>query len=421
MRDVPRGLKTLLYGEAALKGQVERDTLALFERWGYCRVETPSMEFLHILAKGLDAEALKRVITFTDPAGGGKPLALRPDVTPQIARIAATSLAGRPSPHRFCYVATVYRSAAPGAGNRMEQLQAGVELIGAATPSADSEVIALSMEAISALNLKGAKIAISHLGYIKSIIDGVKLNTGQTADVMRALSKKDAKGLNAAIEKAGAKGAAAEALKKIPSLIGGVTILEKAPAVNDGSRRALDELRTICGDLEKYNAAGEIVIDLGETRGFGYYTGVTFEGFVKGIGKSVLSGGRYDELLSMYGEGKQATGFAMNLNAILEYLGENAGNEWSVADMLLTCDEASCAESILLASRLRGEKGLKVLRDILFMKDSESAEYAKKFNIPNVVSLNSGQKGSAKVIHVPSGKEYTTTIEALIASNIVHP
>ncbi|MBI5815384.1 MAG: ATP phosphoribosyltransferase regulatory subunit [Nitrospinae bacterium] len=415
MRDAPRGLRALLYGEAAAKGRLERDALSLFERWGYCRVETPSMEFLHILARGLDPEAMKRVITFTDPAGGGKPLALRPDVTPQIARIAATALAGKPAPIRLCYVATVYRSAAPGTGNRMELLQAGAELIGVNSPSADAEIIALAAESLQKLIPGKAKIAVSHIGYITAAMEALGLDGVARNAVKRALAKKNTRELAAALDGANAKGAARKALLSAPSLFGGPGILRKAPVFGAGSRQAIDQLRRVADDLKRYGVADFVAMDLGETRGLGYYTGVTFEGFAGGIGRSVLSGGRYDQLLSLYGEGRPATGFAMDLNAILDNTAGAAKDEgWTLADVLVTGPAKSGEAAIKLAAALRG-KGLKVARDLAGRSIPGAVKYARQMRMAKV-AVAGEPKGRVKLIDTATGSAEVMTVEKLLRS-----
>ncbi|MGK7345486.1 MAG: ATP phosphoribosyltransferase regulatory subunit [Candidatus Nitrospinota bacterium M3_3B_026] len=418
MTDVPRGVKALLYQEAAILERIEGEVLRLFESWGFQKVNTPAIEFFSELSKGLDGDALKEVITFTDPAGGGRPLALRSDVTPQIARIAATSLARRPRPIRLCYAQTVYRSVRPGAGERMELYQAGVELIGSASVEADAEMVAIGSEALRRLGLKDVRIAISHVGYIKELIDAAALDTEDRAAARQALVRKDAARLSAVLDRAGAEGPAREALEKLPSLFGGFEVLDAAPSVNKRTEESLSNLRGVLSVLEKYNLSGVSTLDLGETRGFGYYTGVTFEGFVKGVGRRVLSGGRYDNLLAAYGQPGPATGFALDVDRILDHFhraGEPA--DWSAADALVIGANGGFLEAAGLAQRLR-EKGLRAARDIIIRPLEESLDYARKMRISSVVitGLPDAPEGSVKLVRVETGEELWLKTEELMGS-----
>lgn len=417
MRDIPRGVKALLYQEAALKDKIERVALSLFEEWGFQRVETPTTEFLGELAKGLDAESLRRVITFTDPAGGGKPLALRSDVTPQIARLAATSLAKWPMPLRLCYAQTVYRSLPSGASGRMEVYQAGVELIGLGSPEADAEMIAIATEALRRLGFGEVKMAVSHVGYARELINSLDLSEEHEASVKRALVRKDVKELTDALNMADCSGKTRAALENLPALFGGRDILEKADAINDNAEACLKDLKDVLAILDEYGYADSVVIDLGEIRGFGYYTGVTFEGFIKGIGKSVLSGGRYDRLLKAYGIDRPATGFAIDVDRILDHLyraGEPKG--WSAADALVVGANGSFMEAAGLARRMR-EKGFRVARDIIRRPLEESVDYARRMKIGAVVimGLSETRENTVKVINTETDQEASVSIEEILS------
>lgn len=416
MTDVPKGVKALLYQESALLGRIEGEVLRLFESWGFQKVNTPAIEFFSELSKGLDEEARKDVITFTDPAGGGRPLALRSDVTPQIARIAATSLARRPRPLRLCYAQTVYRSIRPGSGERMELHQAGVELIGSASAEADAEMVAIGSEALRRLGLDGVRIAISHVGYIKELIDATGLDAAARAAARQALVRKDNARLSAVLDKANAKDPAREAVETLPSLFGGFEVLDAAPSVNERTEESLSNLRAVLSVLKRYNLSGVSSLDLGETRGFGYYTGVTFEGFVKGVGRRVLSGGRYDNLLAAYGEPGPATGFALDTDRILDHF-HRAGEpeDWSAADALVIGAGGGFLEAAGLAQRLR-EAGLRTARDIIIRPLEQSLDYARKMRINSVVitGLPDAPEGAVKLVRAETGEELWLKTEELM-------
>ena len=273
-----------------MKERFEETILGVFHLWGYSQVTTPSVEYLHVLSKGLDEIGKKRVITFIDPAGGDKPLALRSDVTPQIARIAATTLKNRPAPLRLSYAETVFRRSPQGDRKRMEVYQAGAELIGVDSPEADAEMIAMGIESLSRLgyNTDDIKVAVSHVGYVKALIEDANLSAEEKSDVKEALTKKDTKALMEVLEKTGAKNSARETLEALPGLFGEVDILENAPTPNSEAKNAIENVKEVVSVMKLYGLENRITIDLSEIRGFGYYTGLTFEAFVKGLPKRVF-------------------------------------------------------------------------------------------------------------------------------------
>ena len=130
---LPKGAKLYLPDEAArLRGLQER-LMGVFRLWGFREVLTPTFEFFDVLALGTDEALQERMFKFVDRETG-RMLALRADVTPQIARIAATRLRDRPKPYRLAYRTNVFRYDEPRVGRQREFYQAGVELLGSTSP-----------------------------------------------------------------------------------------------------------------------------------------------------------------------------------------------------------------------------------------------------------------------------------------------
>lgn len=416
MIDVPRGVKALLFEEASLKNWIENQVLSVFTKWGFLKTETPAVEFLHVLSLGLTPDDLRHIITFSDPAGGGKPLALRSDVTPQIARIAATTLKNRPAPLRLSYAESVFRSIAPGSGNRMEVFQAGAEIIGSSTPEADAEAIAVAIESLLALGFNDVKIAVGHIGYVRETIESLALDKKNEELIKQAIKKKDLKGILKVLDTAGIAPKNRVAVENLTKLFGDVSLLDNVESVNDKAAKAVANLREVVTILESLGLGDRVTIDLGEMRGFGYYTGVTFEGFIKGAGKSVLAGGRYDKLLSAYGTGRPATGFAIDIDQIIASFGKSEKQkEWSSANVLVIGANGSSADAVKLAQELRGS-GLSVARDIILRPIEESLEYAKRMKISYTVIT--GVDDRIKIIDTKTGDESFVKKEELLGNPV---
>jgi ATP phosphoribosyltransferase regulatory subunit len=139
--------------EARLRRTVEDVAMSVFEGWNYEEVITPSVDYYDLFEQGMGQGEAQRGFRFTD--NDGRLLALRPDVTSSVARMAATLLSERPRPLRFCYAAPVFRQQAQSAAEwRRENTQLGCELIGAGGKPADLEILRLAAEILSRLNLQ---------------------------------------------------------------------------------------------------------------------------------------------------------------------------------------------------------------------------------------------------------------------------
>src|SRR3954471_13109448 len=142
--------------------------MAVFEAWGYARIITPVFECADVLERGLGIDARAAAIRFVEP-GSGEVVALRPDITPQVARIVATRLADVEGPIRLCYEGAVTRLAR-GGGQR-EILQAGVELSEAGEPEGDAEVLAVAAAALASSALPETRLDVGHVAPARFVLD----------------------------------------------------------------------------------------------------------------------------------------------------------------------------------------------------------------------------------------------------------
>src|ERR1700730_17019076 len=141
---LPAGMRDLLPEEAAARRELARKMLDRFALHGYARVAPPVFEFAEVLERGLGTLAPADVLRFIEPESG-EVAALRPDMTPQIARMVATRLRGRPPPFRLGYEGTVLRRRTGRARKHRQIPQVGVELAGVGGPEGDLELLALAV------------------------------------------------------------------------------------------------------------------------------------------------------------------------------------------------------------------------------------------------------------------------------------
>jgi len=385
---LPKGVADFLPEKAAKIGYIQERILKVFELWGFRRIITPLLEFQDVMTLAMGDDLKERVFRFDDRQTG-KLLVIPPDITPQIARIVATRMTGYPLPHRLYYSGRVLRHAELQSGRSREIFQAGVELIGLDSPEADAEMAAIAVEVLKSLGFDGFKIAIGQVEFFRGIMDSAAFSPTSRDLLRNAIGKKDVSGLRALLENEPVADAVKEELLALPRLFGGPEVLCEAErrVTNERSRKALDNIAQVLDVLDIYGVSDYLTIDLGEIRGLDYYTGVTLEGFVTGVGEPVCSGGRYDNLTAHYGFPAPATGFAFNIMALLTAAEKRPDVEASkTGDFLIFNTKEDRREALEIAKRLR-KKGFSVARDIIRRSLSESLEYARKMNILHMIVI----------------------------------
>jgi ATP phosphoribosyltransferase regulatory subunit len=311
-------MRDLLPEEAAMRRSLARSVLDRFALHGYALVTPPVFEFAEVLERGLGTLDPTDVLRFIEPESG-EVAALRPDMTPQIARMIATRLRGRPPPFRLGYEGTVLRRRSGRARKHRQIPQAGVELAGVAGPEGDLELIALLVDTLHATGLERFAIDLGDAGVVRALL--ADLPTERHAVLSEAISRKDDAEIAQACQDAGTS--QAEALQALPwlhggreALVEGVGRLAKTPA-SAAARRLL----ALFDAASARGFGHHLTADLGEVRGFAYYTGTVLHAYAAGTGDAVVSGGRYDELLGRFGWDLPAAGFAIDLDRAAEALG----------------------------------------------------------------------------------------------------
>lgn len=375
---LPRGSRIFLPDEAARKRWVETRLFDVFRRWGYREVVTPTFEYADVLATGTDVTVQESMFKLVDPETG-RMLALRADITPQIARLVATRLREAPKPVRLAYVTNVFRHGEPQVSPYRELYQTGVELLGLEKPEAEVEILGMTIEGLRALGLERFQIDLGHPDFFRGVLDEAGADAAGRAALREALSHKDVSTLERLVHELEPPKPVAQALLALPTLFGHGQVLEHAVeyARNERSKRALVNLAEVYRLLTIYGLADAVLFDLGEVRGFDYYSGLYFEAYVRGFGASVAGGGRYDDMLGRFGYDCPAVGFAFDVARLLAVMEVQAvevelpGPDFFIIDF--TPDKTA---ALSLARRLR-DLGAAVARDIVTRGLDDSLEYAR--------------------------------------------
>jgi len=379
--DLPKGVKDFLPLNAAKADYLQQQLRQVFSAWGFRPVITPQLEYLDVLELGMGEGLRDRAFRFDDRQSG-RLVAFPPDMTPQIARIAATRMSERPLPLRLSYSGRVLRHTEQQMGKDRDIFQTGVELIGLDSPEADAEMIVMAVEALQAVGAKEFTIDIGQVDFFRGVMDGLALEGRQADLVADAILRKDSSELQALLNDSGLDQAARNEVLALPRLFGGREVLEKAAKVvrNERSRKALDDLGQVLDVLEIYGVLDHVTVDLGELRGLNYHTGITFQGFLPGIGRAVCSGGRYNNLTGKYGFDAPATGFTFSLLHLLFALDKKLDARVNLTtDLLIYAVTEQLRPAQQLACKLR-QQGHSVARDILPREKAAAVEYAKQMN-----------------------------------------
>ncbi|HJV34375.1 MAG TPA: ATP phosphoribosyltransferase regulatory subunit [Geomonas sp.] len=379
---LPKGVSDFLPETADKITFIASRIHSVFDLWGFRRMITPLLEFEDVLALGMGEELRGKTFRFEDRQTG-KLLAIPPDITPQVARIVATRMHALPLPHRIYYNGRVLRQAQMQSGRSREIFQSGVELIGLDSPEADAEMVAMAVEVLKGLGFTGFKIDLGHIAFYRGIMDAASLSEAVRRPLQEAIAKKEVSAVRSLLEGEKVSDRVKEEIALLPRLFGGREVIEEAARIvgNDRSKRALDNLAQVIEILDIYGVAEHLTVDLGEIRGLDYHTGITFEGFVPGVGEAVCSGGRYDDLTANYGFPAPATGFAFNIMALLAGLSRKPEVEASRSrDFLIFNQKDDRREALEIAQKLRAS-GFTCARDIIKRDLESSLDYARKMDI----------------------------------------
>jgi len=342
---LPEGLRDLLPERAARRRAVARTVLGAFERYGYAGVVPPAFERESVVARGVGGAARRELLRFLDPDAGDV-LVLRPDMTPQIARLVSTRYREHPGPIRLAYEGSVVRRPRGRAHRQRQVSQAGIECIGFAPPHADVEVIAATLDALRALGLRDLVVELSHAAALSSVIDG--LPSPVREPVAEALAGRDRVTWRALLD--------GDHLAHVDRLVRCAGDASELPAWRDelvalGHTDVVAALAAVVDGLRETGAP--VIVDLGELRGRGYYTGVFFQVLCDGVGSPLAGGGRYDALLSRYGAPRAATGAAIDLEAVEAALQARGIEHGTLPQRVLVVGTARARAAT--AARLRAE------------------------------------------------------------------
>ncbi|MGI6511981.1 MAG: ATP phosphoribosyltransferase regulatory subunit [Catenisphaera adipataccumulans] len=320
---IPFGMRDILLDECTAKKQLQDRIEQVFRSYGYREIETPTLEFYQTYENAFaDAQGDfddREMVKVIDQ--DGKILAMRMDMTVPIARVCASKFSKIDPPYRLRYCSSVYKMRQAFAGKRSEVSDCGVELIGLDSQH-DIEVLCCALDTMAAFGLEDYQLEIGNSDFFKQACRTLNLNNVQTKTLADLIDRKSMVELQDYVAGLQISDQASTFFIELPMLGGQPDVLNKALAYcfNDELRQEVDSLLHIYDALKELGYADHVTFDLGKVPHLDYYTGIIFEGFVPGVGHSVLSGGRYDQLLNKFGRDLPACGFGVKLDYLTEVM-----------------------------------------------------------------------------------------------------
>lgn len=289
---------------------------ALYESFGYSRFPMRRFEEYALYAENKSFLKSERVLTFTN--AGGKLMALKPDVTLSIVK---HTRAGEQGVEKLYYNESVYRvSQTDHEFSEIQQM--GVELLGAVDLYGMCEVLRLAVESLRAVD-ENYMLEISHMGFAGGLMDAAKVTAAQKEELFSLIRQKNAHELGAALANMAVSPAHVECIVALTSLSGDFEpTLARAKELAQGAQMnaATLELEEMYKMLASFGLCDCLRLDFSILGDLDYYNGLIFQGYVQGVPRVALSGGRYDPLMRKFGKPGSGIGFALYLDELTRLL-----------------------------------------------------------------------------------------------------
>ena len=394
-------------------------------RYGFVEYDGPPLEPLELYTNKSGDEIVGQLYSFTDK--GDREVALRPEMTPTLARMVAAKANAMRKPIRWFSVPQLFRYERQQKGRLREHFQLNVDIIGEASVAADAELLAVAIDVMRAVGLsaKDVRAKVSDRRLLTAALSSAGVKKNELPAVFAAIDKAGREPRDVTLGKVEKAVSGTKARRGVERLIENAKDLDSLARDFAGSPEVVEEvtrMREYMTFLDALGVGDWVDFDLSIVRGLAYYTGKVFELFdAKGEFRAICGGGRYDDLLSTIGGiDLPALGFGMGDVVLTEIL--RARNLLPTPDLateywVASDDESMLPDVMTVAGRLRGK--------------ARSAEYALKSQtlarqlktassagVRNVVLLRRADYDNGKVTvkTLADGSERNVALDAFLDS-----
>jgi histidyl-tRNA synthetase len=415
MRDfLPEEAKMMKY----IEGKVRRTA----ELYGYKEIITPVVESHELLATKAGEEVRLRMYAFRDL--GGRMVALRPEFTPSVARLVATSLRTEPKPFRLFCLGSLYRYDEPQRGRYREFWQSDFELVGSEKPEADAEILMLTNSLMKMAGLKKYSFKMGHVGLLRGILSEEKLDDKAQNATLQLMDKKQYEEAIKFAKDSGASKKCLSVLQDLVQLKGG-----KALEIVENVKECVKDYKTALAAAENLNEILKltldsgcklsIFVDAGFARGLEYYTGMILEVNTPELDVAIAGGGRYDKLVELFGgQPTPATGVAHGIDRImlamqLQKVSIETGKDKTV--IIIPVKEELKGEALKIAHTLR-EASVPVEVEVMGRKVTKALEDAdrRKMDYAVIVGERELKEGAVVLRNLAKREQTTVKIKHII-------
>lgn len=403
----PEGVRDIYNVECGKKLALEERLKKIFHLYGYHDIEPPTFEYFDVFRKEIGTIPSKDLYKFFDK--DGNTLALRPDITPSIARVSATLFKDETLPVRLCYTGNTFINHSNYQGRLRETTQMGAELMGDDSVEADAEMIALVVECLSTIGLKEFQLSLGNVDFIQSLIEDASLNEEAQERVRELINNRNFFGVEEFLESIQVKRSSKEAFAALNDLVGGIATLAQAKNIAPNSKgvKAIRRLEKIYDTLKLYGAEKFVTFDFSMSGTYGYYSGIIFRVYTFGTGDAIVKGGRYDHLTEKFGKQSAAIGFAIVVDELMNALvRQKVRIDYTRKNTIVLYDEDRRREALSLARDFR-RKGKDT--ELLFRRGDKTLkdyiEYGNEYYAGNMIYLQ--QTGEITMINLITGEQKT--------------
>ena len=311
----PEGVRDIYGSEFVQKFELQQLLYRVLAGQGYQGIETPTFEFFDVFSREVGTVPSRELYKFFDKEGNT--LALRPDMTPSIAR-AVSKYFHDETPIRLCYMGNTFINYDKYQGRLKETTQLGAELMGEESVEADVELLSVLIEALKAAGLREFQVSVGQVEFFKALLKEAGIGSEAEESLRRLIADKNRFAAEELLADYELAGELREAFLEMTTLSGTTEVIEQARALtgNEEALRALARLEAIYEGLKEKGCERYITFDLSMLSKYNYYTGIVFRAYSYGYGEPVAKGGRYDTLLSHFGRQLPAVGFAIVIDQL---------------------------------------------------------------------------------------------------------
>lgn len=401
----PEGVRDIYNVECGKKLALENRLKKTLHLFGYHDIQTPTFEYFDVFRKEIGTIPSKDLYKFFDKEGNT--LVLRPDITPSIARVAATLFGEEDLPIRLCYTGNTFINHSNNQGRLREVTQMGAELIGDDSVEADAEMLAMVMESMQAIGLKEFQLSVGHLGFFQSLIEDAALDEEARERVVELINNRNYFGVEEYLDSIMVKRSSKEAFAALGNLVGGVEVLAKAKniAPNSSGIMAVKRLEKIYDILALYGVEKFVTFDLSMTGNYGYYTGIIFRGYTFGTGDAVVKGGRYDHLLEKFGKTSASIGFAIVIDELMNALiRQKIRIVYTRKNAIILYDESRARDAIRLAKDFRAKaKNTELIKKSPEKGLEDYIRFGKEYYAGSLVYIK--KRGEITMVNLVTGEQ----------------